>query len=203
MGPVTPPKDSRVDHVCITRLETYSRHLRSYSTAKRRPDNCDHVTVTKYLPNVAGSRFILAPRPSSPSWKIYTDANDNDVDSNNDSSGDETRTAPPDIVPSTMSDPSSTPSLTPSRSVSPTPAIVQPDHFYGLDNLHHSPNTHGRNYFDPIDDPLAQRGIPVFKPTMEEFQDFEGYMNNIEAWGMRSGIVKVIPPAEWYVAYRR
>ena len=96
-----------------------------------------------------------------------------------------------------MSDPSSTPSLTPSRSASPTPAIVQPDHFYGLDNVHHSPNTHGRNYFDPKDDPLAQRGIPVFKPTMVEFQDFEGYMNSIEVWGMRSGIVKVIPPAEW------
>jgi len=99
--------------------------------------------------------------------------------------------------PSTMSDPSSTPSLTPSRSVSPTPVIAQPDHFYGFDNAHRSPNTHERNYFDPKDDPLAQRGIPVFKPTMEEFQDFEGYMNSIEVWGMRSGIVKVIPPAEW------
>ncbi|KAF9651005.1 JmjC-domain-containing protein [Thelephora ganbajun] len=96
-----------------------------------------------------------------------------------------------------MSGPSSTPSLTPSRSVSPAPVVVQPDHFYGFDNVHHSPNTHGRTYFDPKDDPLAQRGIPVFKPTMEEFQDFEGYMNSIEAWGMRSGIVKVIPPAEW------
>lgn len=103
----------------------------------------------------------------------------------------------PDGVSSTMSDRSSTPSLTPSRSASPTPVIVQPDHFYGLDNAHHSPNTHGRTYFDPQDDPLAQRGIPVFKPTMDEFQDFEGYMNSIEAWGMRSGIVKVIPPVEW------
>lgn len=96
-----------------------------------------------------------------------------------------------------MSDQSSTPSLTPSRSASPTPTIVQPDHFYGFDNVHHSPNTHGRTYFDPKDDPLAQRGIPVFKPTLEEFKDFEGYMNSIETWGMRSGIVKVIPPAEW------
>lgn len=96
-----------------------------------------------------------------------------------------------------MSDQSSTPSLTPSRSASPAPTIIQPDHFYGLDNVHHSPNTHGRTFFDPTDDPLAQRGIPVFKPTIQEFQDFEGYMNSIEAWGMRSGIVKVIPPAEW------
>lgn len=32
---------------------------------------------------------------------------------------------------------------------------------------------------------------------MQEFQDFEGYMNKIERWGLRSGIVKVIPPKEW------
>ncbi|KAL1742523.1 JmjC domain, hydroxylase-domain-containing protein [Schizophyllum fasciatum] len=34
---------------------------------------------------------------------------------------------------------------------------------------------------------------------MEEFQDFERYMERIECWGMRSGIVKVIPPREWCV----
>jgi len=34
---------------------------------------------------------------------------------------------------------------------------------------------------------------------MDEFADFEGYMTNIESWGMKSGIVKIIPPAEWYV----
>jgi hypothetical protein len=32
---------------------------------------------------------------------------------------------------------------------------------------------------------------------MEEFEDFEGYMNKVEVWGMRSGIVKVIPPKQW------
>lgn len=104
---------------------------------------------------------------------------------------------PSDVVPSTMSDQSSTPSLTPSRSTSPTPTIVQPDHFYGFDDAHHSPNVHGKTYLDPNDDPLAQRGIPVFKPTIEEFRDFEGYMNSVEPWGVRSGIVKVIPPTEW------
>lgn len=93
---------------------------------------------------------------------------------------------------------SRTPSLTPSRSNTPEPP-VQPDHFYGNENAHlpHSPNSVGRTWLDPADDPLAQRGIPVFKPTMEEFQDFEGYMNRVECWGARSGIVKVIPPAEW------
>jgi hypothetical protein len=32
---------------------------------------------------------------------------------------------------------------------------------------------------------------------MEEFADFEGYMERIAPWGHRSGIVKVIPPKEW------
>ncbi|KAG2135583.1 JmjC domain, hydroxylase-domain-containing protein [Suillus cothurnatus] len=38
---------------------------------------------------------------------------------------------------------------------------------------------------------------------MQEFQDFEGYMNKIECWGLRSGIVKVIPPKEWVNALPR
>jgi len=52
-------------------------------------------------------------------------------------------------------------------------------------------------YLHPEDDPAAQRGIPVFTPSMEEFKEFEVYMEKIAAWGHRSGIVKVIPPAEW------
>lgn len=92
---------------------------------------------------------------------------------------------------------SRTPSLTPSRSPTPVPP-TQPDHFYGSDiQLPPSPDSDGKTWLDPEDDPLAQRGIPVFKPTMQEFQDFEGYMKSIEPWGMRSGIVKVVPPKEW------
>lgn len=51
----------------------------------------------------------------------------------------------------------------------------------------------------PEEDPLASRGIPVFRPTLEEFSDFEQYMTRVEVWGRRSGIVKVIPPQEWCV----
>ena len=93
----------------------------------------------------------------------------------------------------------STSSLTPSRSPTPENVPVQPDHFYGLNNLQSlpSPSSDGKTWLDPADDPLAQRGIPVFKPTMAEFQDFEAYMNRVECWGTRSGIVKVIPPKEW------
>ncbi|KAI0366449.1 hypothetical protein BV20DRAFT_971775 [Pilatotrama ljubarskyi] len=97
-----------------------------------------------------------------------------------------------------MSATSHTPSPSPSRSPTPEPP-VQPDHFYGNEDIHlpPSPSSDGRTWLDPADDPLAQRGIPVFKPTMDEFVDFEGYMNKVEPWGMRSGIVKIIPPKEW------
>jgi jmjN domain len=79
---------------------------------------------------------------------------------------------------------------------------VQPDHFYGSElNAPRSPDSNGRIWLDPEDDPLAHRGIPVFRPTMDEFEDFEGYVTKIECWGTRSGIVKVIPPAEWYVLF--
>jgi hypothetical protein len=97
-----------------------------------------------------------------------------------------------------VDDTSSQASSLTSRSPSPEPP-VQPDHFYGQDEVvcPPSPDSDGRAWLEPGDDPLAQRGIPVFKPTMAEFADFEGYMKRIECWGMRSGIVKVIPPKEW------
>ncbi|KAJ7243881.1 hypothetical protein B0H12DRAFT_1129888 [Mycena haematopus] len=90
-------------------------------------------------------------------------------------------------------------SLTASRSSSPEPC-VQPDHFYGdASHLPPSPDS-DKAYLSPEDDPLAHRGIPVFKPSMAEFADFEGYMNRVECWGRRSGIVKVVPPPEWTAA---
>jgi hypothetical protein len=82
------------------------------------------------------------------------------------------------------------------RSPTPEPP-VQPDHFYGHAQCPPSPDSDGRAWLDPADDPAAARGIPVFRPTMAEFADFEAYMKRIECWGMRSGIVKVIPPKEW------
>lgn len=100
-----------------------------------------------------------------------------------------------------------TPSLSSSRSSTPAhPA--QPDHFYnassdGESPLHPpTPSTSGRTWLSPDDDPFATRGIPVFKPTVEEFADFEKYMESVECWGMRSGIVKVVPPKEWCVHLR-
>ncbi|KAJ3169514.1 hypothetical protein HDU88_000704 [Geranomyces variabilis] len=45
-------------------------------------------------------------------------------------------------------------------------------------------------YYEP-------NGVPVFKPTLEEFEDFAVFMQAIDGHGKAAGIVKVIPPPEW------
>lgn len=40
-------------------------------------------------------------------------------------------------------------------------------------------------------------GVPVFRPTMDEFADFGDFISKIEPYGMEKGIVKVIPPEQW------
>lgn len=40
-------------------------------------------------------------------------------------------------------------------------------------------------------------GIPVFEPTWDEFQDFYTFCQRIDEWGMKCGIVKIVPPREW------
>ncbi|KAI1135756.1 hypothetical protein F5Y05DRAFT_393162 [Hypoxylon sp. FL0543] len=39
--------------------------------------------------------------------------------------------------------------------------------------------------------------VPVFKPDMKQFKDFKKFMTKIDCYGMKSGIVKIIPPKEW------
>ncbi|KAF2002448.1 hypothetical protein P154DRAFT_520925 [Amniculicola lignicola CBS 123094] len=39
--------------------------------------------------------------------------------------------------------------------------------------------------------------VPVFKPTMEQFRNFKKFTEKIDKYGMKSGIVKIIPPKEW------
>lgn len=34
---------------------------------------------------------------------------------------------------------------------------------------------------------------------MDQFRDFQAFIQKIDKYGMKSGIVKVIPPQEWYV----
>ncbi|KUJ08513.1 uncharacterized protein LY89DRAFT_599604 [Mollisia scopiformis] len=52
-------------------------------------------------------------------------------------------------------------------------------------------------------DHMSEGNVPVFRPTMEEFKDFQKYLNAVNKWGMKHGIVKVIPPAEWLAAQPR
>ncbi|KAB5590048.1 jumonji family transcription factor [Ceratobasidium theobromae] len=107
----------------------------------------------------------------------------------------------------------STPELTPEQERARRRAIVQPAFFYpntgafdpSDDVAEPSKRTDADvdedaladELLDPAEDPRATRGIPVFRPTMEEFADFEKYMEKVELWGRRSGIVKIIPPQEW------
>lgn len=87
-----------------------------------------------------------------------------------------------------------------SRLSTPEPVPpVQPAYFYPP--TQDQPSKEPKGYWDPEDDPLATRGIPVFQPSIEEFEDFEGYMERVEDWGSKSGIVKVVPPKEWCVQF--
>ncbi|KEP47211.1 putative jumonji family transcription factor [Rhizoctonia solani 123E] len=107
-----------------------------------------------------------------------------------------------------------TPELTPEQERARRCAIVQPAYFYPnsgsidpaleerkplsdeeLANL--DDEELSEVLLDPAEDPRATRGIPVFRPTLDDFSDFERYMERVEPWGRRSGIVKVIPPKEW------
>lgn len=48
-----------------------------------------------------------------------------------------------------------------------------------------------------IEPKYYNNGVPVFEPTMEEFEDFYKFNKAINKYGMKSGIVKIIPPIEW------
>ncbi|KAK0386357.1 hypothetical protein NLU13_6194 [Sarocladium strictum] len=39
--------------------------------------------------------------------------------------------------------------------------------------------------------------VPIFKPTMDQFKDFQQFMLKVDSYGMKSGIIKIIPPKEW------
>ncbi|KAI0479471.1 hypothetical protein GGR56DRAFT_635222 [Xylariaceae sp. FL0804] len=39
--------------------------------------------------------------------------------------------------------------------------------------------------------------VPVFRPDMHQFKDFKKFMEKVDSYGMKSGIIKIIPPPEW------
>ncbi|WFC96059.1 hypothetical protein MBRA1_002715 [Malassezia brasiliensis] len=74
---------------------------------------------------------------------------------------------------------------------------IQPAYFYPVDAYtaeHASADASGSEDEERAD---HVQGVPVFTPTMEQFSDFYAFCQAIDAWGMRSGIVKVVPPREW------
>ncbi|KAK1239464.1 hypothetical protein MKX07_008952 [Trichoderma sp. CBMAI-0711] len=50
---------------------------------------------------------------------------------------------------------------------------------------------------DVVPDHWSSGNVPVFRPTMDQFRDFRRFMTKVDSYGMKSGIIKVIPPAEW------
>ncbi|TIA90563.1 hypothetical protein E3P99_01508 [Wallemia hederae] len=76
-----------------------------------------------------------------------------------------------------------------------TSALPKPSYYYPADD--------DKDYVavppqdNPDDDDYVCRGVPVFEPSMDEFKDFYEYIQKIDRYGMKAGIVKVIPPKEW------
>ncbi|ODQ63127.1 JmjC-domain-containing protein, partial [Nadsonia fulvescens var. elongata DSM 6958] len=52
---------------------------------------------------------------------------------------------------------------------------------------------------DPIEpsEYWEDSGIPIFRPTMDQFRSFPEFISRIHHHGSRAGIIKVVPPAEW------
>ncbi|KAF9189005.1 hypothetical protein BGZ51_000181 [Haplosporangium sp. Z 767] len=48
------------------------------------------------------------------------------------------------------------------------------------------------HYYDNV-----EGGIPVFRPTMDQFKDFSTFVESIVSYGREAGLVKIIPPKEW------
>ena len=71
---------------------------------------------------------------------------------------------------------------------------IQPSYFYATDSEAHISA-------GPDAKPSASLpGVPVFEPTMTQFADFYAFCQAIDAWGMQTGIVKIVPPREWVEA---
>ncbi|RDA87228.1 hypothetical protein CP532_2518 [Ophiocordyceps camponoti-leonardi (nom. inval.)] len=53
---------------------------------------------------------------------------------------------------------------------------------------------------DDLDDVIPDHwsgAVPVFRPTAHQFSDFQRFMKKVDSYGMKSGIIKIIPPSEW------
>ncbi len=46
----------------------------------------------------------------------------------------------------------------------------------------------------------ARNKLLIIAQTMRQFRSFKDFIQKIDKYGMKSGIVKVVPPKEWYVS---
>lgn len=74
----------------------------------------------------------------------------------------------------------------------PPPAVAPPPPH----RRHEAPKPH--NTLEPssfaFDDP---DGVPIFRPTIDEFDDFNSLIKRVEWWGRQRGLVKIVAPSEW------
>jgi hypothetical protein len=119
----------------------------------------------------------------------------------------------PGGVPSELSDLELDSKAAAAPDATPSEEEIEPDHFYGGGKI---------PVFKPVSgvvpDNLQDKGqvmeelqslvniAPSFVvsgtdrivvQTMDQFQDFQSFVNRVEKYGMQSGVIKVIPPKEW------
>ncbi|KAI9023189.1 hypothetical protein DFJ74DRAFT_76412 [Hyaloraphidium curvatum] len=55
----------------------------------------------------------------------------------------------------------------------------------------------GDDTMEPAEFSEWDGGIPVFRPSIDEFDDFGALMRRVEKWGRLRGLVKIVAPKEW------
>ncbi|CAO1629128.1 unnamed protein product [Parajaminaea phylloscopi] len=132
---------------------------------------------------VQESRQLFSPSPHSRTV-TEEDAADMDCMSPSDSSSCNRRGSSAHSSPPTS--PSSSSHHLPAHPLDKDDALqpIRPAYFYPMDPS--NPESH-----------QDEAGIPVFEPTMAQFADFYRFCEAIDSWGMKAGIVKVVPPKEW------
>lgn len=46
----------------------------------------------------------------------------------------------------------------------------------------------------------ARAVLTICVQTMDQFRNFKRFIDKVDKYGMKSGIVKVVPPTEWYIS---
>ncbi|KAI4631188.1 hypothetical protein J4E83_002717 [Alternaria metachromatica] len=104
--------------------------------------------------------------------------------------------APPDVVPSVEAPPATHDDSTTKPALTPPTSEDNDKRFERMSSELSELDSDDGEDIEP--DHYFEGGkIPVFKPTMDQFRNFKRFIDKIDKHGMKSGIVKVIPPAEW------